>query len=783
MYLIKLLFILYFCSIFSVLALPETTRFEQAQAVYRRGHFEQAIDHWQALLEIKRLKVSEHIEILIQLARTYQALGLSQQALDSLLQAESLANQSPKKLTAFSTFSNRLIRVKLLLSLSDIYLAMREDIKARYYADKSFSLLPPNAPPLIRATVLNNLGNVLTVEAYYAKAVKTYARCVALASPDAILSGRALINMAHAHLKNGQGFAAVKALSSARQQFESLESSYAKAFGLISMGELAQRLPISTADNQNSKSKIQNFTYQTLNAALNMALELDNPRLISYAYGFLGQLYETAQRLQEALHFTRRAIFYAKLDTNSFFTQQNQASEILYRWQWQLGRLFKAQRQEDKAIEAYKNAVNSLQPIRQEMTIGYRNTLQSFRERVGPIYFELADLLLQRAARLNDTESEKETSLKEALDTIELFKTAELQDYFQDECVVNSQSKRTLLDKGIAPFTAVVYPILLSDRIEILLNLPQGIQQFIIPIPASQLIDEVNEFRFELETKEMNYFLPYAKRLYRWLIAPLLGSLTAHKIDTLIIVPDGVLRTIPFAALHDGRKYLISQYAVVTMPGLTLTEFYGNHKQNRHPTKILLSGLSDGRQGYSALRNIPYEIKGIAQLYGKAATQLLNQDFTVNNFSQTLKKTIYSILHIASHGQFGGQPQNTFLLTYDGKLTVNQLESLIRLNERRQEPMELLTLSACQTAVGNDQAALGLAGIALKAGARSALASLWFINDKATSILMKKFYQQWQEKGLSKAKALQAAQQYLLKYSRYRHPAYWASFLLIGDWR
>jgi CHAT domain-containing protein len=733
-----------------VLALPETTRFEQAQAVYRRGHFEQAIRHWQALLEIKRLKVSEHIEILIQLAKTYQALGLSQQALDTLLQAESLANHSQKKLTAFSTFSNRLIRVKLLLSLSDIYLAMRKDIKARYYADKSVSLLPTNAPPLIRATVLNNLGNVLTVEAYYAKAVKTYARCVALASPDAILSGRALINMAHAHLKNGQGFAAAKALSSARQQFESLELSYAKAFGLISLGELAQRLPISIADNKNSKFKIQNFTYQTLNAALKMALTLDNPRLISYAYGFLGQLYETAQRLQEALHFTRRAIFYAKLDTNSFFTQQNQASEILYRWQWQLGRLFKAQHQEDKAIEAYKNAVNSLQPIRQEMTIGYRNTLQSFRERIGPIYFELADLLLQQAAKLNDTE--KETRLKEAIETIELFKTAELQDYFQDECVV-SQSKRTLLDKGIAPFMAVVYPILLPDRTEILLNLPQGIQQFIIPIPANQLIDEVNEFRFELEAKKKNYFLPYAKRLYRWLIAPLSGALTAHKIETLIIVPDGVLRTIPFAALHDGKKHLISQYAVVTMPGLTLTEFNGNHKQHRQPTKILLSGLSDGRQGYSALRHIPEEIQRIAQLYsnGMAATQLLNRDFTLNNFSQTLKKNIYSILHIASHGQFGGQPQNTFLLTYDGKLTVNQLESLIRLNERRQEPMDLLTLSACQTAVGNDQAALGLAGIALKAGARSALASLWFINDKATSILMKKFYQQWQKKRFIKS--------------------------------
>lgn len=754
--------ILSLCSIFPVFATPATPSFEQAQAEYQQGNFEQAIHHWQGLLDIPNLETSQRVEIMIQLARTYQALGLSQQALDTLLQAEPLAQ------------NDTLILAKLFTILSDVSLAARQDTQARHYADKSLALLSPNTPILIRATILNNLGNVLTVEAYYTKAAETYARCLGLAQQagDTILSGRALTNMAYAYLKNGQWLAANNALSAAQQQFESLDNNYAKAFGLISIGELAQRI------TQPQNHALRMTAYQALNTAIIIAKEIKNNRLISYGYGFLGQLYETAQRYKEALHLTRQAIFYAKLDPASFFTLQDQTSEILYRWQWQLGRVFKAQHQEDEAINAYRSAINSLQPIRQEMAIGYRATSQSFRERLGPIYFEMADLLLQRATR---SQTKKKTYLIEALDSIERFKTAELQDYFKDECVAESQLKRTLLDLGHAPHIGIIYPILLPDRIEILLSLSNNIQQFTIPITENQLKDEVNEFRFELETHNTTEFLPYAKRLYHWLIAPLSDLLAAQGVDTLIIVPDGVLRTIPFAALHDGKQFLIDKYAIVTTPGLTLT---GSKSTRLHNTKILLSGLSTSVQGYSALSSVRYEINSISKLYNvQNVTQLLDKNFTVDNFTGALKTTNYSILHIASHSLFDSDPQKTFLLTYDGKLSVNQLEELIRLGKRRQESLELLTLSACQTAVGDDQAALGLAGIALKAGARSALASLWFIDDKATTILMKKFYQHLQKNGLPKAKALQAAQQHLIKHYRYQHPAYWAPFLLIGSWK
>lgn len=750
---------------------PLQSMVKQAIEYHQQGHFELAIRHWQVALGHDNLEIHQYLEMMIQQAKAYQALGLSQQALTILLEAESLAS---KLQTSERPHRSAIIQAKLFLIISDVSLAIRQDRQARHYVDKSLKALPPDAPIQIRAAVFNQLGNVLTVEAHYTQAVQVYARCQELADQanDAVLGGRALINMAQAYFKDRQWETSVNVLLSAQQYFESLDNGYAKAFGLLSVGEFAQHY---------QWVHLQQTAYQALTVALHLAKELKNNRLISYAYGFLGQLYETTQHYKEALRLTRQAIFYAKLDATSFFTQQDQASEILYRWQWQLGRLFKAQHQTDQAISAYQSAVKGLQAIRQEIALGYRTNEQSFRERVGPVYFGLADLLLQRAAkRGHQNRLKKISDLKEALDTIERFKTAELQDYFQDECVTSFPSKMTLLEKGIAPHTAVVYPILLPDRTEILLGLSNNIQQFSIPLKANRLKDEVNEFRFELETSEATYFLPYAKRLYHWLIAPLKDSLTAQGVETLIIVPDGVLRTIPLAALHDGKQFLISTYAIVTIPRLVLTETKSNHRNHR---KILLSGLSTSIAGYPALSNVVDEITGISKLYKRQnTTQLLNQDFTIAQFSNALKTNIYSILHIASHGQFDSDPQKTFLLAYDDKLTMNQLEALIRLSERRQEPMELLTLSACQTAVGNDQAALGLAGIALKAGARSALASLWFIDDKATTRLMKTFYQQLQ-KGLSKAKALQTAQMDLLKHYRYRHPAYWAPFLLIGNWK
>lgn len=743
-----------------------------AQTSFDQGQFEQAIQQWQILLANTPIASTQYIDLQIKIAITHQQLGLSKKAYDTLLQVLPLAKE------------DTLRKVTILSNLSDLALATQQNILARQYADESVALLPDNASALLKASVLNHLGNVLTVEAYYAKAIDIYAQALVLAKQTEapVLTIRLLLNKIQAHLKQGQLSAATLILQEVRQQLDTLPLDYAKIFNLLSVGDIAENLQyddpmISSLPITSISIDLTTMAYEAFNDALQGAITLKNQRLISYANGYLGHLYEHQQRYAEALQLTRQAIFSA---------QQIDAKDILFRWQWQLGRILStlapSSMDDSKitvAINAYRHAVDTLQLIRHELAIGFRNDFQSFRETVGVVYFELADLLLQQARK----EPNNNQWLLEARQTIERFKTAELQDYFRDDCVVAAQAKQTVLETNI-PQAAILYPILLADRIEILLSLPdeknknhEYIQQFSIPITAKALKNEVNEFRFELETEETNDYLPYAQRLYTWLIRPLEASLQAHHIETLIIAPDGVLRTIPLAALHDGKQFLIDKYAVVTVPSLTLTEA----KSKNHYDTILIGGLSQSVRGYAELSNVSNEVKTISQLYKNNATLLLDKDFTGDNFANTLKNKNYSIVHIASHGQFESNPENTFLLTYDDKITMNRLEQLIRLSELRNEPMDLLTLSACQTAVGDDQAALGVAGIAIKAGARSALATLWFIDDRATTLLITEFYRQLQNNKFSKAKALQNAQKNLLKNSHYQHPIYWAPFLLIGN--
>jgi CHAT domain-containing protein len=265
--------------------------------------------------------------------------------------------------------------------------------------------------------------------------------------------------------------------------------------------------------------------------------------------------------------------------------------------------------------------------------------------------------------------------------------------------------------------------------------------------------------------------------LHDWIMKPVEPELGASGINTLVFVPDGALRTIPMAALYNGSQFLIEKYAVAVTPGLSLTD---PRPINRETVKLLSAGLSDSVQGFPALPNVTKELESIQQIYG--GKQLLNDQFKISRVEGELKEQPFTILHIASHGTVEKDVNNSFILAYDGKITMDRLGELVGLYKYRNTPLELLTLSACETAAGDDQAALGLAGVAVKAGARSALATLWFIDDAATSDLVTEFYLQLQNPAQSKARALQRAQLSILKDPARQHPSYWAPFLLINNW-
>ena len=672
---------------------PEEQMTEGRKA-FQQGAFEQAVLHWReaARLYEQAAKPEQQSKALTHLGQAYQALGQYQEAFSSLTLALTLAKQSADQTQIAS----------VLHSLGNAYLATGPAETADRYLNEGLSIAKQSQNPGLSAAILNDLGNLYTTQKKYPEALVAYRESLTLAQTagSQTLALRAQINAATASLQNGQYQETKTLLDKAADQSQNLEPSHDTAYGLITIGLAYRTLRSHLPDSSGALSQ---RAFNVLNEAARIAETINDQRAASYAWGYLGTLYEDERRYQDALQLTRRATFAA---------QQVNAPESLYRWQWQTGRLLKTQGQIEGAITAYRGAVSSLQAIRHSMPISYGSTQTSFRESVGPVYFELVDLLLQRAATLPQRE-QYEPYLSEARETVELLRAAELRDYFRDDCVDTARPRVARLDV-VSQTAVVVYPIILPDRTELLVSLPSGLKRFAVPVSADTLTQEVKSLRHKLEKRTTRQYLPHAQRLYDWLIRPLEPDLATLSADTLVFVPDGPLRTIPMAALHDGTQFLISKYAVATTPGLDLTD---PRPLRREDTKVLAAGLTESVQGFPALPYVASELQAVQRLYGGHPC---STEFPRRQCRKGVEGQPLSIVHIASHGHFAGDVENSFLLTFDDKLTMDRLSQMVGPFRFRETPLELLTLSACETAAGDDRAALGLAGVAIKAGARSA---------------------------------------------------------------
>lgn len=694
----------------------------------------------------------EHIDNLIRQAEDYQASGNAALAAESLDEASRLIRDS----------DDALLRARLEGSQGRKFWLGGDLNNASASLARSVRLARVAGDPATLAASLNNLGMVRLARGDAGSARSTFREAARLAagSGDALLRVSASINGAKASIESGDVQSGTKDLRRAESLARGLPDSSGKAYRLMAIGQAWMQLPEDTPGESDLRLS---EPYTLFRSAGEIGAQLSDPRIRSWAEGYLGELYERQSRGNDALTLYRRAAFQA---------QRADAPELLYRWDWATGRLRHKAGDDDAAIEAYRRSVFQLQRIRHDLH-GVGGA--SFRTAVEPVYFELADALVTRAALRRDP-SRSQADLREARDTVEQLKAAELEDYFRDECVESLRGRVTVLDR-VAPGTAVLYPILLPERAVLLVGTDDTLTQFTVPVSRSAFTREVRAFRRLLEKRTTREYRPHAQQLYQWLVAPLHGLLDSRNIDTIVLVPDGPLRTIPLAALHDGKRFLVEDYAIANTPGLSLTD---HRPLPAEETLVLASGITESVQGYPALGHVSMELEGIGELYD--AKVLRDEAFRLEPVRQTLTETPYSIVHIASHGEFGSEVDGSFLLTYDGRLTMDQLERYMGLGRYRERPVELLTLSACRTAAGDDRAALGLAGVGVKAGARSALATLWTINDEASTVLVTEFYRGLKEAGLSKAEALRAAQLGLLGDRRYRHPGYWSPFLLIGNW-
>jgi CHAT domain-containing protein len=497
--------------------------------------------------------------------------------------------------------------------------------------------------------------------------------------------------------------------------------------------------------------------------AVEQARTLNDPRAEAYALGYLGQLHFYQRQWPQAIAVTQQALVQA---------QSILATDLSYQWQWQLGRIYHAQNQRLAAIAAYTTAFESLQSLRQDLVATNLDVQFSFREQVEPVYRELVDLLLDSSAG-----AVSPAQLEQARDVIEALQLVELENYFRSACLDHQLVK---IDQVDQTGTAVLYPILLPDRIELILSLPQQpLRQYTTAVSPGEVATTLEQLRSSLEAP---YTDPQGKQLalqvYNWLIQPAKAALDHSQIHTLTFVLDGPLRNLPMAALYDGQQYLVEHYSLALTPGLQLLS---PQPLQQRTLRILAAGVAAGHLDLPPLPHVPFELAQIKALL--PGQFLLDDAFTSNALREQIDVVPFPIVHLATHGQFSSKADETFLLAWDRKLNVDELSALLQTTDQaRSRPIELLVLSACETAAGDQRAALGLAGIAVRAGARSTLASLWSLDDRSAAYFASEFYRALIKGKLSKAEALRQAQRALLADPDYRHPFHWAPYVLVGNW-
>lgn len=483
-----------------------------------------------------------------------------------------------------------------------------------------------------------------------------------------------------------------------------------------------------------------------------------------YSIGTLGQIYEQTQQWQIAQSLTKDALIQS---------QALNAPELTYLWQWQLARIEEQQGKRELALNSYLGAVETVKSITQDLA-GNPEFRLTFQKNIDRLYRQLISLLLTPNAQ----NTVSQTDLQLARNQIESLQIEELNNFFRAVCL----TKKTETIENIDPDAAIIYPLILPNRLALILSLPQQpLQIFNTAINAPTLEKAIAQFRQTIVIRSRRDFYGPAKELYNALIRPLEATLKAQKqLKTLVFVPDGSLRNIPLAALYNGQQFLLEQYRIAVTPGLQLLNPTSIKRANLH---TLFAGITEDndRPGFIPLAYVNQELEAVQSQV--EISLLLNQAFTPEALKQKLTYEASGIVHLATHGRFSSQLQETFVDTWTQPLDISDLAALLKAsNPTGETGLELLVLSACETAVGDQRAALGLAGMAVRSGAKSTMATLWSINDEATAQFMARFYQQLATQNVSKAEALRQAQLALLQNRWYKHPFYWAAYILVGDW-
>lgn len=532
-------------------------------------------------------------------------------------------------------------------------------------------------------------------------------------------------------------------------QLEQLPPNRTSMYGAINFAASLNQL-------ENSEKLLSlNTLSSLLEKTVQSAKSLQDSQAEAYALNQWGKLYGRTEQWAEAETVTQQSLEIAR---------QLQADEIIAQSAWQMGRLKIEQGKTKQAISPYTEAVKSLRAIRGDLAAINPDVQFSFRESVEPVYREFVALLLEGQPG--------QAELTQARELIESLQVAELDNFFREACLDKTQQ----IDQ-VDTTATVVYPIILPDRLAVISSTAgKPLQYHITPISQAEVEETLDQLLAALNpVSNLQARDRVSQQVYDWLIRPIESELKQTK--TLVFVLDGKLRNIPMSALYDGKQYLIEKYAVTLSPGLQLMAARSLQQTN---IGAIVAGISESRSGFSALPAVETEVKKIAQTV--PSSKLLNAQFTGNALSTQLKDSKANVVHLATHGQFSSRLEDTFLLTWDGVVNIKELSELLQSRDAS-KAIDLLVLSACDTASGDDRAVLGLAGLAVKSGARSTLATLWPVKDKAAATLMTQFYQELGQSRSTKAEALRQAQLHLIRKTDFKDPFFWSGFVMVGNWQ
>jgi CHAT domain-containing protein len=490
---------------------------------------------------------------------------------------------------------------------------------------------------------------------------------------------------------------------------------------------------------------------QLVSEATALAESLDSARALSFAYGIAGDLKAQQTALTAAENDYTQALSLA---------QSVQAFDIAYDWAYKLAQLNEAVGRRVEAAEFYDSSIEALSQVREDLIAVNSELRFNFSDKIEPVYRDYLRFLV----------AEGDADLPQAINIHESLQLAQLENFLRCGRLISSEAN--------AQGVATIHIINLDETIEVIISRSNEVHAYNVlaadVLPAAENLSLNLQSPAFLEVAESD-FLPYANILYDRLIRPAIEAGYISSTEPLSFALDSPFQTIPMGILHDGQQYLAT------------THLLSNSLQLQQPTspagsdRGLFAGLSElapsfseplAPSGIGPLPETDFEADSLKRYLHSDV--LLNQDFTATQLEQEIAAQDYKIVHISTHGQFSSVPEQTFLAAWDELVDIRKMAQIFQ----GAKSIDLLVLSACQTAAGDDRAALGLAGLAVQSGARSAIASLWLVDSTGSSVLMDRFYEGLKQ-GLNQAEALQQAQMTLLQSTAFSHPFYWAPFILV----